>query len=741
MKMKNLLMTFVSCTVCLGCTVQEPAESRIDDLLAQMTLTEKIAQMNQLSGHENPTGTLVQTSPLVDRIRRGEAGSVLNVTGAAATRELQRIAVEETRLGIPLIFALDVIHGNRTVTPVPLAENCTWNPDLVEASARMAATEATASGIQWDFAPMVDVSRDPRWGRVTEGSSEDPYLVSVFARRRIHGFQGDDLAAENTLAACAKHFAAYGAVEAGREYNTVDVSDQRLRELYLPPFKAAVEAGVRTVMHAFNDIAGVPSNANRRLVEDILRGEWGYDGLLVSDWASVLHLMFHGVAEDRKAAATLALRAGCDIDMEGNCYFPHLEDAVREGIVSEKTIDAAVRRILRLKVDLGLFDDPYRYCDEERERTVILCDEHRRLAREIAHESVVLLENRDDVLPLSKNTKSIALIGPLADSPADMLGAWHGHGRAEDAVSILQGIRNVAPEVQIVYARGCSIEDEDRSGFAEALRAARRSDVVVACMGESWSMSGERRSLSKIGLPGVQRELLEALLTTGKPVVLLLSNGRPLTLEWEQEHVPTIVESWFLGVEAGNAIADVLFGDCNPSGKLVMSFPRNAGQIPVYYNHRGTGCPYVPNADRKKRLGSQYYDIPNEPLYPFGYGLSYTRFEYGDIRLDRDAMTSDGSITATVSVANTGRYDGEEVVQLYIRDMVARITRPLKELKGFRKIALKRGERQDVSFRITLDDLEYVLADGSVVSDPGEFEVFIGGSSVDTHSARFRLTE
>lgn len=739
--MKKILY-LIAILCCVGCMSSKDAtDKRIDELMSRMTLTEKIAQMNELSGHERPTGTLVQTSPLAERVRRGEVGVVLNVTGVEETRELQRIAVEETRLGIPLIFALDVIHGYRTITPIPLAENCTWNPKLVRASARMSATETSAAGIQWDYAPMADVSRDPRWGRVMEGSSEDPLLLSIMTQERVRGFQGDNLADTNTVAACAKHFVAYGAVEAGREYNTVDVSDQRLRELYFPPFKAAVDAGVRTVMHSFNDVAGVPSNGNRELVEGILRNEWGFDGVTTSDWASVLHLVFHGVAEDKKAAATLAVQSGCDLDLEGNCYYPYLEEAVREGTISEKDIDKAVRRVLRLKADLGLFDDPYRYCNEEREKNVLLCAEHRTLARQIARESIVLLENRNAVLPLSDKVRSIALVGPLADSQADMLGAWHAFGEAEDAVSIRQGIANVAPDVKINYAKGCEVEGNDRKGFAEALNAARRSDVVVACLGESFSMTGERRSFTKIGLPGVQQDLLKELLATGKPVVLLLSNGRPLTLEWEKENVPAIVETWFLGVEAGNAIADVLFGHYNPSGKIVMSFPRNVGQIPVYYNYRSTGTPYHPDNDWKKRQGTQYRDIPNEALYPFGYGLSYTNFEYGDVQLDKDSMGIDGSIIATVKVTNSGKYDGEDVVQLYIQDKVARITRPVKELKGFRKINLKKGESQDVSFRITSSELEYILSDGSYACDPGEFEVFIGSSSADTHSAVFRLIE
>ena len=712
-------------------------DKEIDRLMGRMTLAEKIGQMNQVSGKSNPTGVLKQYSSLEGRVREGKIGTVLNVTGAVTTRELQRIAVEETRLGIPLIFALDVIHGYKTISPVPLAESCSWDMETIEASARMAAVEASAAGLQWTFAPMVDIARDPRWGRVMEGAGEDPYLGSCIARARVRGFQGGDLSASNTILACAKHFAGYGASEGGRDYNTVDISDQRLRELYLPPFKAAADAGAATFMNSFNELSGVPATGNRFLVKQILRGEWGWDGVIVSDWGSVAEMIPHGVAEDEKQAALLAVKNECDIDMEGGCYPSSLEELVKEGKVSEKEIDRSVRRILRLKYELGLFDDPYRYCDEQREKEVTLSAAHREAARDMARKSIVLLENRKSVLPLGK-PRSIAVVGPLADSPVDMLGEWRAKGDPKEAVTILRGIEKAAGAgTRIVHAKGCNVTGNDRSGFAEAVRAARGADVVIACLGESADMSGEGYCRSELGLPGVQQELLKELKKTGKPVVLLLSNGRPLTLAWEKENIETIVETWFLGTEAGNAVADVLFGKYNPSGKLVMSFPYNVGQIPVYYNHKHTGRPFEPN----QRYVMHYIDAPVDALYPFGYGLSYTTFEYGVPTLSSDRMAADGRITATVKVANTGDYDGEEVVQLYIRDIKAQITRPVKELKGFRKIFLKKGESADVTFDITRSELEYALADGTFVSDPVEFELFIVGSSADLRPVRFTVLQ
>ena len=717
---------------------EDRTEQRVDSVLRLMTLSEKIGQMNQVSSKEDPTGQLTECSNEEELIRSGQVGSMLNVVGVERTRHLQEIAVNDTRLHIPLIFALDVVHGYKTISPVPLAESCSWDMDLIEKSARVAAEEATASGIQWTFAPMVDIARDPRWGRVMEGSGEDPYLGSAIAKARVRGFQGTDLSAYNTMAACAKHFVGYGAAEGGRDYNTVDISKQRLRELYLPPFSAAADAGVATFMNSFNEVMGVPATGSTYLVRDILKGEWNFPGVVVSDWGSVAELIPYGVAEDKCDAAQLAVTAGCDMDMEGYCYVSSLEKLVREGVVSESLIDDAVRRILRLKFDLGLFDDPYRYCDAEREKAEILSAEHRKVVREMACKSIVLLENREGILPLDNRCKNIGIVGPLADNPDDMLGSWCARGDGKDAIGILQGIKQaVGKGVRIRYAKGCEIEGDDRSGFSEAVQVAENSDVVIVCVGENRFMSGEAASRTRLTLPGVQRELLKAIKETGKPIVLLLSNGRPLVLDWEKENIGTIVECWQLGSEAGNAIADVLFGKYNPSGKLTMSFPYNEGQIPVYYNAKSTGRPYVPNV----RYVTRYLDCPNVSLYSFGYGLSYTRFEYGELKLDKDTMFPGEKLRIDVSVANVGNYDGEETVQLYIRDVCSKITRPEKELKGFKKVFLKKGERTDISFELSLADLEYVLADGSRESDPGLFEVFVGGNPDDVKKAEFILVQ
>ena len=717
---------------------EDRTEQRVDSVLRPMTLSEKIGQMNQVSSKEDPTGQLTECSNEEELIRSGQVGSMLNVVGVERTRHLQEIAVNDTRLHIPLIFALDVVHGYKTISPVPLAESCSWDMDLIEKSARVAAEEATASGIQWTFAPMVDIARDPRWGRVMEGSGEDPYLGSAIAKARVRGFQGTDLSAYNTMAACAKHFVGYGAAEGGRDYNTVDISKQRLRELYLPPFSAAADAGVATFMNSFNEVMGEPATGSTYLVRDILKGEWNFPGVVVSDWGSVAELIPHGVAEDKCDAAQLAVTAGCDMDMEGYCYVSSLEKLVREGVVSESLIDDAVRRILRLKFDLGLFDDPYRYCDAEREKAEILSAEHRKVVREMACKSIVLLENREGILPLDNRCKNIGIVGPLADNPDDMLGSWCARGDGKDAIGILQGIKQaVGKGVRIRYAKGCVIEGDDRSGFSEAVQVAENSDVVIVCVGENRFMSGEAASRTRLTLPGVQRELLKAIKETGKPIVLLLSNGRPLVLDWEKENIGTIVECWQLGSEAGNAIADVLFGKYNPSGKLTMSFPYNEGQIPVYYNAKSTGRPYVPNV----RYVTRYLDCPNVSLYSFGYGLSYTRFEYGELKLDKDTMFPGEKLRIDVSVANVGNYDGEETVQLYIRDVCSKITRPEKELKGFKKVFLKKGERTDISFELSLADLEYVLADGSRESDPGLFEVFVGGNPDDVKKAEFILVQ
>lgn len=731
-----ILSAFAVGNLCYAAESDTRLEARVDSVLRLMTLTEKIGQMNQLSNKEELTGQQLEDFDTEALVRAGKVGSLLNVAGAEETRRYQEIAVKDTRLHIPLLFGLDVIHGFKTISPVPLAESCSWNMDLIELSARIAAIEASAAGLQWTFAPMVDIAHDPRWGRVMEGAGEDPYLGAAIAVARVKGFQGEDLSAENTIAACAKHFAGYGAVEGGREYNTVDLSAQRLRELYLPPFAAAAEAGVATFMNAFNELMGVPVTGSTFLVRDILKGEWNYDGMVVSDWGSVAEMAVHGVARDKSEAARLAVTAGCDMDMEGYCYVSELEDLVRRGVVSESLIDDAVRRILRLKFRLGLFDDPYRYCNAEREKRETLSAENREAVRAVARESIVLLENREGVLPLDSRYKTIGLIGPLADNPDDMLGSWCAWGQGRDVVDIRQGLEQAVGKSAVIrYAKGCEIEGDDRSGFDEAVRLARTCDVAILCLGENRFMSGEGASRTRLTLPGVQRELLQKIKETGTPVVLLLSNGRPLVLDWEKQNIATIVECWQLGVEAGHAIADVLLGRYNPSGKLTMSFPYNEGQIPVYYNCKSTGRPYVPG----ERYVTHYQDCPNEPLYAFGYGLSYTRFEYGDIELDRDTLSEGDTLRVVIPVTNVGDYDGQEVVQLYIRDVCSRITRPEKELKGFRKIALKKGETQSVVFHLSLADLEYVLADGRRVWDPGMFELFVGGSSTDVKRAEFML--
>ena len=687
------------------------AEQRAEDLLPRLTLEEKVSLMQN-------------ASPAIPRLGIKEYewwNEALHGVG---------------RAGLATVFPQSIGMG-ASFNDSLLYEVFNATSDEARVKSRIFGESGVLKRYQGltFWTPNVNIFRDPRWGRVMEGSGEDPYLGSAIAKARVRGFQGTDLSAYNTMAACAKHFVGYGAAEGGRDYNTVDISKQRLRELYLPPFSAAADAGVATFMNSFNEVMGVPATGSTYLVRDILKGEWNFPGVVVSDWGSVAELIPHGVAEDKCDAARLAVTAGCDMDMEGYCYVSSL---VRVGVVSESLIDDAVRRILRLKFDLGLFDDPYRYCDAEREKAEILSAEHRKVVREMACKSIVLLENREGILPLDNRCKNIGIVGPLADNPDDMLGSWCARGDGKDAIGILQGIKQaVGKGVRIRYAKGCEIEGDDRSGFSEAVQVAENSDVVIVCVGENRFMSGEAASRTRLTLPGVQRELLKAIKETGKPIVLLLSNGRPLVLDWEKENIGTIVECWQLGSEAGNAIADVLFGKYNPSGKLTMSFPYNEGQIPVYYNAKSTGRPYVPNV----RYVTRYLDCPNVPLYSFGYGLSYTRFEYGELKLDKDTMFPGEKLRIDVSVANVGNYDGEETVQLYIRDVCSKITRPEKELKGFKKVFLKKGERTDISFELSLSDLEYVLADGSRESDPGLFEVFVGGNPDEVKKAEFILVQ
>jgi beta-glucosidase len=705
-------------------------EQRIDQLLARMTLAEKIGQLQQLDGHAD--GRFKDEHP--ELVRKGLLGSTLNVRGARNTNELQRVALTESRLKIPLIFGFDVIHGYRTVFPIPLGEVSSWDPVGVERAASIAAAEARAAGVHWTFAPMVDIARDPRWGRIAEGSGEDPYLGSVMARARVRGFQGTDYSANNKVVACAKHWVAYGAAEAGRDYNTTDVSERNLREVYFPPFKAAVDEGVGTFMSAFNDLNGVPASANPYTLTRVLRGEWNFDGFVVSDYTSVEELMKHGVAANGAEAAREALSAGVDMEMVSRLYGQHAANLIKEGKLTQKNVDEAVRRILRIKFRLGLFERPY--ADEDLERRVIFNSAYIAAARELAARSMVLLKNDNQVLPLDKNLKSIALIGPLADSQKDMIGSWTGDGRAEDAVTLLQGIKSTLPATKVNYAKGCDIPCSETVGFEEAVNAAKKSEAVIMAVGESAEMSGEAASRSSLDLPGRQLELVKAVHATGKPVVIVLMNGRPLTINWIAENSPAILETWFAGSQAGNAIADVLFGDVNPSGKLPVTFPRAVGQIPIYYNHMNTGRP--PDANNK--YTSKYLDVPWTPLFPFGFGLSYTQFKITNLTLSAERIPASGQLTVTVDIDNVGQRTGDEVVQLYIRDVAASMTRPVKELKGFQRVTLQPGQRTQVRFQLTPEHLGFHNRQMKFVVEPGEFKVMVGANSEDLIEASFQVT-
>jgi len=692
-----------------------------------MTLEEKLGQLQELDGEAN--GNFRPEH--LQMARQGLLGSTLNVRGAQRTNQLQRIAVTESRLKIPLIFGFDVIHGYRTIFPIPLGEAASWDPAAVERAAGIAAAEARAAGVHWTFAPMVDIARDPRWGRIAEGSGEDPYLGSLMARARVRGFQGSDYSARDKVLACAKHWVAYGAAEAGRDYNTTDVSERSLREVYFPPFKAAVDAGVGTFMSAFNDLNGVPSSANPFTLTDVLRGEWKFDGFVVSDYTSVEELIKHGLAADGAEAAREALSAGVDMEMVSRLYNKNAAELIRERKLSQSTIDEAVRRILRIKFRLGLFDRPY--ADEALERTAIFNSANVAAAREIAGRSMVLLKNDHDVLPLAKNLRSIALIGPLADSRQDMLGSWTGDGKPEDAVTMLQGIKAKVPQTRINYAKGCEINSDNADGFEAALRAARESDVTIIAVGESADMSGEAASRSSLDLPGRQLDLVKAVQATGKPTVVVLMNGRPLTINWLAGNTPAILETWFAGSQAGNAIADVLFGDVNPGGKLPATFPRSVGQVPLYYNHKNTGRP----PDAKNKYTSKYLDVDWRPLFPFGYGLSYTQFKITNLQLSAQRIALSGKLLVSVDVENTGKRAGDEVVQLYIRDVAASVTRPVKELKGFQRITLRPGEKKQVEFVLTAQQLGFWNRQMRFTVEPGEFKVMVGPNSEDLIEATF----
>ena len=704
-------------------------EKQIDALLRKMTLAEKLGQLQQLDGEAN--GNFRPEH--LELVRQGALGSTLNVRGAQKTNELQRIAVTGSRLKIPLIFGFDVIHGYRTVFPIPLGEAATWDPAAVERSASIAAAEARAAGVHWTFAPMVDIARDPRWGRIAEGSGEDPYLGSLLARARVRGFQGTDYSAPDKVVACAKHWVAYGAAEAGRDYNTTEVSERTLREVYFPPFKAAVDAGVGTFMSAFNDLNGVPASANHFTLTEVLRDEWKFDGFVVSDYTSVEELMKHGVAANEAEAARAALDAGVDMEMVSRLYNKHGEQLLKDRKLSLKTIDEAVRRVLRIKFRLGLFAKPY--ADPARESAAIFNSANVAAAREIAARSLVLLKNDRNVLPLDKPVRSIALIGPLADSKTNMLGSWTGDGKPEDAATLLVGLKAKVPQAKINYAKGCDINSDKDDGFAEAVRAAKESDVVIIAVGESAEMSGEAASRSSLDLPGRQLDLVKALHATGKPYVVVLMNGRPLTINWLTENSPAILETWFAGTQGGNAIADVLFGDVNPGGKLPVTFPRNVGQIPLYYNHKNTGRP--PDANNK--YTSKYLDVDWKPLFPFGFGLSYTRFEIANLKLSAPRISASGQLIVSVDVRNLGPRAGDEVVQLYIRDVAASVTRPVKELKGFQRITLAAGETKRVEFVLGAAQLGFWNQQMRYGIEPGEFMVMVGPNSEQLIEAKFAV--
>lgn len=727
-------------------------EQFVNNLISKMTLDEKIGQLTQYTSDMASTGPTMR-SGYRDDIQKGLVGSIFNAYTPAYTRQLQQMAVEHTRLKIPLIFGYDVIHGHKTIFPIPLGESCSWDLAAMEKSASIAAKEASADGLHWTFAPMVDIARDPRWGRVAEGAGEDVWLGSKIAAARVKGFQGRAYDG-TTVMACAKHFAAYGAVTAGRDYNTVDISNRSLWETYFPPFKAAVDAGVGTFMTSFNEINGIPSTANKWLVDDVLKKQWGFKGFVVTDYTAIVEMVQHGNVANEKEAGEAAINAGIDMDMQGAVFHNYLKQSVAEGKVTVKTIDEAVRRILEAKYKLGLFADPYKYCNEDRAKTEIMSQGNLNAARHIAAESFVLLKNDQQVLPLKKSG-TIALIGPLADDKRDMIGNWSGAGDWTKSVPVLEGMKAAAgSNATILYAKGANITDDqsmikqmnDQGGnlvidnpdelLKAALETARKADVIVLTVGESQGMTGEATSKTNINIPENQRRLMSEIYALGKPVVLVLMNGRPLTLEWENAHFPAILETWFAGTEAGNAIADVLFGAYNPAGKLTMSFPRNVGQIPVYYGAKNTGRPADPN----NKYTSKYLDSPNDPLYPFGYGLSYTTFSYSKPTLDKATIRPTDQLHVNVTVTNTGNYDGEEVVQLYIRDLVGSVTRPVKQLRGFQKIFLHKGESKTVTFVLTNEDLKFYDINMKYTSEPGDFKVFTGPNSRDVQEAGFKLT-
>jgi beta-glucosidase len=727
----------------------------VASLIKKMTIDEKLGQLNLLVGGEATTGSVV-SSNVESKLKAGKVGGIFSLSSPEKTRKAQELALQ-SRLKIPVIFGMDVIHGYRTMFPIPLGMSATWDMDLIEKSARMAAQEATADGIFWTFSPMVDICRDPRWGRASEGSGEDVFLGSKIAAAMVKGYQGKNLADKNTMLACVKHFALYGAAEGGRDYNTTDMSRVRMYNEYLPPYKAALDAGAGSIMASFNEIDGIPATANKWLLTDLLRKEWGFKGFVVTDYTGNNEMIDHGIG-DLQTVTAKALRAGSDMDMVGEGFLNTLKKSLVEEKVTQAEIDRAVRLILNAKYDLGLFEDPFRYCDENRAKTEIYNDETRAFSREVATKSFVLLKNKNNLLPL-KTSQKIAVVGPLINNKENMAGTWSVSETRTNSITLMEGLRNALGEkTEILQARGANIYSDpvmdanaamfgkttgrdnrsDEELLFEAVRVAKDADVIVAALGESAEMSGESSSRSQIDIPENQRNLLKALVKTGKPVVLVLFTGRPLVLTWENENVDAILNVWFAGTEAGNAIADALYGKVNPSGKLSMSFPRNEGQIPVYYNHKNTGRPHSGKPGYEK-FRSNYLDVTNEPLFPFGYGLSYTTFEYGDIKLDKTSMTESQQIKVSVEVKNTGSYDGEEVVQLYIRDKVGTNTRPVKELKDFKKVLIKKGESTTVEFTVRLDNLKYYTNELQYIAEKGVFEAMIGGDSDKVKKAEFVL--
>ena len=740
-------------------TPKKPSQQKkmgdfITNLMSKMTLDEKIGQLNLVSVGFDVTGPIVSKN-VNENIEKGNVGGVFNTYTPVAVRKLQEIAVKHSRLGIPLIFGYDVIHGHKTIFPIPLGLASSWDLGMIKKTATIAASEASADGLNWVFSPMVDIARDPRWGRIAEGAGEDTWLGSQIAKVMVQGYQGNGYDT-NKVMACVKHFALYGAAEAGRDYNTVDMSDRRMMQDYLPPYKAAIDAGAGSIMSSFKEINGVPATANKWLMTDLLRKQWGFKGFVATDYTAMWELIPHGMG-DSIAVAKKAIDAGIDMDMVSEIYLTHLKALVKDGKVQASEIDIACRRILEAKYKLGLFADPYKYCSEQRAATTIMKPAYLEAAREAAKRSMVLLKNSNNVLPL-KSSGSIALVGPLADDRQDMIGPWSGAGDGSKAVSVLDGMKNLLGNtVQINYAKGANITNDpwlvERLGAGvlqmdkrsaqdmidEAVAAAKKSDVIVACVGESSSMSGEAASRSEIGIFPAQEDLLKALRATGKPLVIVLMNGRPLTLKWENDNSDAMLETWFAGTEAGNAIADVLFGAYNPSAKTTITFPQDVGQIPVYYSHKNTGRPYA--GDFIDRYKSRYLDISNDPLFPFGYGLSYTTFSYSDVTLNTHTIKPGQPLQVSVTVTNTGKYDGEETVQLYTRQMAASVTRPVEELKNFKQIFLKAGESQVVDFTLTSADLRFYNIDMKYTYEPGDFKVFVGTNSRDVKEADFKLTE